>query len=164
MKNKVTASITSKGMKSDEMSFYRKIVSAYAPGQWIQLPRPFLHFLNRDEAIALSALFDKADRLIARERIPNGWFYYTMEDMEIDTGMDRNVQQRVINSLIKKRIIQKERRGIPAKRHFKLMVDKINDLVTEAVEHIDEQKRRMHKNERKALKQKLIEELEDDGD
>jgi hypothetical protein len=134
---------------------YRHAIAGFSKGQWMQVPRSFLHFLTRDEAIALAALFDKADRVMSKERIIDGWFFYTMEDMLIDTGMDRNVQQRAINGLVEKKLIRKTRRGIPAKRFLKFRIKNIKRQVRKAIDWVDEQKQERHKNKIKKTQDEI---------
>jgi hypothetical protein len=108
---------------------YRDKISAYAAGEWFMLPRAFLFAFTRDEAIALASLIDAADRFLSIERY-NGWFYYTREKMQLETVMDKNVQDRVIKSLMDKGYIRKKRMGIPPRRFFFIEIDRINDSIS----------------------------------
>lgn len=133
---------------------YRQKLKSYAPGRWFQFPREYLWAMTRDQAIALSALIDKADRCKSLLR-NNGWFYYTIDRMEWDTNMDRNVQLRVINSLIELGYVRRETRGMPPKRFLFINIDKVERDVIKVVQKRDLLTRKRSRTSRRTLIRKI---------
>ena len=50
----------------------------------------------------------------------DGWFYQTSETLEEFTSLSRYKQDKAIDELVEAGVLQKDVRGIPAKRYFKL--------------------------------------------
>lgn len=61
----------------------------------------------------------------------DGYFFYTIEDMEQDTTLSRKTQKRAVDNLGKIGLIKMDRRGANGVRHFQLVpvVDMLLDLV-----------------------------------
>lgn len=58
----------------------------------------------------------------------DGWFYYTQEDLEERTLLTRKNQDTNIEILEKEGLIEKRSLGLPAKRHFRLNLKKIQEF------------------------------------
>lgn len=137
-----------------DVNSYRQSLRSYSPGRWFKFPREFLWVLTRDQAIALSALIDKADRCVSLTR-NKGWFYYTVDMMEWDTNMDRNVQERVLRSLDDAGYIQRVRRGMPPRRYFFIEIAKLEAEMAGAVRQRDALRKKRSRTSRKTLINKL---------
>lgn len=61
----------------------------------------------------------------------DGWFYSTAENIKERTGWSAEKQDRIINELIQKGLIEKMLKGVPAKRHFKINTEEALNLVTD---------------------------------
>jgi hypothetical protein len=59
----------------------------------------------------------------------DGLFYMTVEKMENNTTLSKHLQSKAISNLINFGLIEMKLKEIPAKRHFKIMVEAITDLV-----------------------------------
>ena len=57
-----------------------------------------------------------------------GYFYCTIDKMENNTTLDREKQDKAIKNLINRNLIKKERKGLPAKRYFKINETNITKL------------------------------------
>ena len=51
----------------------------------------------------------------------DGYFYCTIDRMYLNTGLKKDAQNTAINTLVDKRLIKKEKRGLPPTRHFKVI-------------------------------------------
>lgn len=67
------------------------------------------------EAIVYSCLLSKS-----AEKDSKGYFCYTIKDLQIDTTLTKAQQDRVIQNLVNLGLILCERKGLPAKRYFKI--------------------------------------------
>lgn len=54
---------------------------------------------------------------------PDGWIYKSNVELTLETGLSRDQQARAIKLLLKRGIIKKELRGIPAVNNFLVMED-----------------------------------------
>ena len=59
----------------------------------------------------------------------NGWFFQTVNDIESNCGISGSIQRRALTLLEQKGIIGTRLIGSPPKRHFKLYLDKIEQLI-----------------------------------
>ena len=53
----------------------------------------------------------------------DGYFFNTVDDLKLGTGLGKTAQTNAINDLIDKGLIKKDLRGIPPKRYFKIIPD-----------------------------------------
>lgn len=74
------------------------------------------------ECALLLSVFDEAEAMMGDNE---GWFCQTAETIEELTGLSRFKQDKIIAKLEQQGIVQKEVRGVPARRHFKLV--RVND-------------------------------------
>jgi len=56
------------------------------------------------------------------------WFCYTQEDMEVQLVLARKTQDRCINILLKEKLIEIAKTGIPGKRYFRINFDNFYEL------------------------------------
>lgn len=101
------------------------------PSNTIGVNRFLAHAVGAAEAIVYSALLAKSAYYEEREMISDGWFFSTVSDLEESTAMSEKQQRKAINNLIKAGLICSERRGMPAKRFFKISGDleKLKDII-----------------------------------
>lgn len=57
----------------------------------------------------------------------DGWIYKTQNDIFNETGLTRYEQEAARKSLVSRGFIDEKRRGIPAKMHYKINIDAINE-------------------------------------
>ena len=59
----------------------------------------------------------------------DGWIFKTISEMWQETGLTRTQQATAIRKCIDMQILEVKLKGIPAKRHFRLDLDKLLDLL-----------------------------------
>lgn len=92
------------------------------------------HKIGVTENIILSELISKHKFYEKNGKLDEeGYFYYTIEKLKKDTALTRRIQVKAIKNLVKMGLIDKERKGIPAKRFFKINRDKILALFTNKI-------------------------------
>lgn len=64
----------------------------------------------------------------------NGWIYKTSDDLYFETGLKRSGQETAIKVLKRYGFLEVKLAGIPAKRHFKIDMDKLDSLLTSMLE------------------------------
>ena len=93
------------------------------PANTIGANRFIAHAVGASEAMIYSALLAKSAYYEEHGMISDGWFFSTVADLEESTTFSEKQQRRAINNLIKSGLIHSERRGMPAKRFFKINGD-----------------------------------------
>tara|TARA_R100001594_G_scaffold150360_2_gene211225 strand:+ start:3129 stop:3752 length:624 start_codon:yes stop_codon:yes gene_type:complete len=72
------------------------------------------------ETILLADLISKEEYFIETSQINKGWFFNTENNIEQDTTLTRYQQRKCLKTLVKHKIIEVKRKGIPAKLYFKI--------------------------------------------
>lgn len=101
------------------------------PANTIGGNRFLAHAIGAAEAVIYSALLAKSAYYEERGMIADGWFFSTVADLEESTTFSEKQQRRAIDKLIKAGLIRSERRGMPAKRFFKISenLDKLKEII-----------------------------------
>lgn len=101
------------------------------PANTIGGNRYLAHAIGAAEAVIYSALLAKSAYYEERGMISDGWFFSTVADLEESTTFSEKQQRRAIDKLIKAGLIRSERRGMPAKRFFKISenLDKLKEII-----------------------------------
>lgn len=83
----------------------------------------------------------------------DGYFYNTVDDLCLGTGLGEKAQRNAINNLVKLGLIETALKGVPARRHFKINenTDTILALIEEGKKQIDE----LEKKQKERMKQKI---------
>ena len=100
-------------------------------GYWV-LNKKIVKQLGVETAFLLSSFADAEDMLSDKD----GWFYQTTETVENITTLSRYKQDRCIKQLEDIGILQKQTRGLPPKRYFKIDYDSVTNLLV-SNSHID---------------------------
>lgn len=61
------------------------------------------------------------------------WTYKTIKEMEKETGLSRAEQATAIRICKRYEILEVKRKGIPAKRHFRININKIVELMRKSI-------------------------------
>lgn len=111
------------------------------PANTIGANRYLAHAVGTAEAIVYSALLGKYAYYSEREMTTDGWFFSTVSDLEESTTLSEKQQRKAVDKLVKVGLICTERRGMPAKRFFKISdnLEKLRQIIAEG-EKIIEQK------------------------
>lgn len=94
------------------------------------------HFkkLGANPAAVLSELLSEIIQLYKEGRLDeDGGFCYTIEDMEAETGLTREQQDRALGKLKKYNIVETFVRGLPSKRHFIINIDALKSIEEEKI-------------------------------
>ena len=62
---------------------------------------------------------------MSQGKLENGWFFSTIENVEYNTTLTAYQQREAIKNLVKMGLIECEKRGLPARRWFKINVEKL---------------------------------------
>ncbi|GEM_PF-1146433 len=90
------------------------------------------------EGAVLLSCFVEAEEMFADEE---GWFFQTIETIIEQTGITRHSQDKYIKKFEELGVLQKEVRGLPAKRFFRLNYSKIDEMLTEQIQKEKKEKR-----------------------
>lgn len=101
-----------------------KILERLNPTNTGSFNRLIAHALGLDAAVIYSALISKREYYASRNMLDSeGWFYSTVEDMQESTSMAICKQRKAIKTLTDKGLVEVSKRGMPARRHFRLRDD-----------------------------------------
>ena len=101
-----------------------KILERLNPTNTGSYNRLIAHALGLDAAVVYSALISKREYYASRDMLDSeGWFYSTVEDMQESTSMAICKQRSAIKLLKDKGLVEVSKRGMPARRHFRLRDD-----------------------------------------
>ena len=103
----------------------------------IVINKKLSHKIGVLENIMLSELISQYKYFQNQDKLTeDGYFYCTIKKMEKQTAIKRRNQSKALNNLIKNGLIDKQNKGIPAKRHFKIypgeiikLLDDINEII-----------------------------------
>jgi hypothetical protein len=59
-----------------------------------------------------------------------GWIYKTIHEFQFETGLSRTQQDTAIGKLVEQGVLIVDLKGWPAKRHFKLMIKELHELIS----------------------------------
>lgn len=59
----------------------------------------------------------------------DGWIYKTAADIEAETGLTRSNQETAIRILLKHKVIDYKLAQVPAKRHFKVDMERLHNIL-----------------------------------
>lgn len=92
---------------------------------WLPFSKPIAKALgSADASIFLSEICN----LITYHEPPDGWVFATYESIEAETTLSRRSQERAVEALIDVGLIETRKRGMPARRYFRLAPDFNNKL------------------------------------
>ncbi|MFW6009281.1 MAG: hypothetical protein ACOCP8_08475 [archaeon] len=100
----------------------------------IPVNKGLLYKFGANAAIMYSELLYEAIYYYGNNRTTKeGYFYSTISNIEKTIYLSRKEQDRAINKLIEGGLIEKKLKGIPPKRHFKILtnIDEIKNILFE---------------------------------
>jgi hypothetical protein len=103
------------------------------PNNTLTVNRPLAHAIGLSEAIAYAALIAKCSYYERNGMLDNGWFYSTVADLEESTTLSEYQQKRCIARLSEIGLIECKKRGMPAKRSFRIIdnVELLDRIISE---------------------------------
>lgn len=117
-----------------EETFSRRELAArlYRADRFILLSLDLLEFLDLQSAVMLSMLIRMSEKTKSEKR-KSGWFWYRLNTTERELKFGKNTQSRILQKLLRKKIIKIERRGMPAKRWFWIDFERIETLYQRSI-------------------------------
>jgi len=116
-----------------------------------------------EAALLISDLISKREYFIQNKDITlEDWFFNTQENIEVDTGLTPHQQRKAFEILKSHGFIETQRKGIPAKQHFKIFDVQLLKFLTTGCENFLHlyNKNKDNKNKEEEEKQKGFEVLE----
>jgi len=72
-----------------------------------------------------------------RTNDPDGWFYKTRDEWKRETALTRTEQETARKELRKRKILEEERRGIPAKLYYRVDYDVLSEVIEAFLDRLD---------------------------
>jgi len=116
---------------------------------YITLNKKLAHAIGLNEVIIYSELVSRYLYFKERDKLENGYFFNTIEDLEEATTLSRHQQPKVIKNLCNLNLIDCQLKGIPAKRYFKINedIEVLNKIIPQFTENRQTSKRKTSKQE-----------------
>ena len=114
-----------------------------------------------EAALLISDLISKREYFIQNKDITlEDWFFNTQENIEVDTRLTSHQQRKAFEILKSHGFIETQRRGIPAKQHFKIFDVQLLKFLTTGSENFEYLYNKNKDNKNKEEKQKGFDVLE----
>lgn len=143
------------------MSYSQIALDALSQTSYLIINKSLLRAFKGDanETVMLTELvtlyngFQNTDQV----KSSNGWFFRSVEDVEKDICFNDYKQRTALKSLIERGLVELRRAGNPAKRYFKLNLEKIGELLTTPIVtvSVDSTKKEKQKDFYKSLNDSL---------
>lgn len=102
-----------------------------ASGNYIAVNRTLIKAFGLEGAVLIGELASEAKYWNDRDKLEDGWFFSTIENVEEATGLSGYQQRKALSELTSAGVIETAQKGIPKKRyiriHFMELVNLVND-------------------------------------
>jgi len=95
---------------------------------YITVSKELARNIGLNETVILAELISQYKYHKGRGELKKGWFYCTIDKLEKNTTLNRYYQTKAIDNLKNLNLIKMERKGLPAKRYFKILENEIKRL------------------------------------
>lgn len=99
---------------------YQEIIKSNA--YWT-LNKTIVKAIGVEAALFLSELVDYRSFLESKDKIKNGWFYHTQEDVKNQTGLTFFSQKKSVKLLINSGILETITKGLPKRQWYRLVIN-----------------------------------------
>ena len=106
-----------------------KALRLLANGNFITVNKCVAKSIGLNEAVILGALCSECVYCEGLNRIEDGFFPFSIEQLQEETTLGRKLQDKAIANLIASGIIEQKNCGVPNKRHFRIDEEKVEDLL-----------------------------------
>lgn len=107
-------------------------VKAYlAQDAYLVVNKAFVQTLGLTETVLLSLLLDRHTYFSQTNQTDNGWFYCTNEYLQTTLHLGRKFVDGALKVLETAHLIETQRKGLPAKKYFRITFDNIKNLMAE---------------------------------
>ncbi len=106
----------------------------------ISVSLPLIHAIGNNEALLFQTLISKYNYYSEKGMLDdNGYFYATALDIELSTGLSQRQQTSVVKNLEELGLINTVRKGMPAKKYFKLTENMtiLAELITKGIDKLN---------------------------
>lgn len=109
------------------------IIKLIAGNNYVVLNRDLIRILGVNAALLLAELSSEYSYFEKEKMLqPDGSFFSTQENIEQHTTLTRSQQKPALDILISKGILQYVRKGMPAKRYFKIDESRILEVLADS--------------------------------
>lgn len=112
------------------------ILNALVSENYFIINRNLVKNLGLDSAVMIGELASEYDYFQKHNELVDGWFYSTIENVEERTTLSKYNQNKIINDLKEKGIVETKLKGVPAKRYIKINEDKLEIFLQQDREKI----------------------------
>lgn len=106
-------------------------VKAYLAQDAFIVNKFLVQTLGLTETVLLSLLLDRHTYFSQTNQTDNGWFYCTGESLQKTLNLGRRPLDAALKNLEAAQLIETKRKGLPAKKYFRLSFDNIKNLMAE---------------------------------
>ncbi len=107
-------------------------VKAYlAQDSYLVVNKTFVQKIGLIETTLLSLLLDRHTYFSQQNQTDNGWFYCTNEYLQTTLNLGRKFVDGALKVLENAHLIETQRKGLPAKKYFRLSFDNIKNQMAE---------------------------------
>lgn len=110
------------------------ILNIIASRNYITLNKDILKEIGLEETVILGELASEYDYWYKQGKLEDGYFFSTIENIEMNTTLSEHKQRKAINNLKDLGIIEVVNKGLPKRRYIKLNEEKILYLLNEIME------------------------------
>jgi hypothetical protein len=110
------------------------ILNIIASRNYITLNKDILKEIGLEETVILGELASEYDYWYKQGKLEDGYFFSTIENIEMNTTLSEHKQRKAINNLKNLGIIEVVNKGLPKRRYIKLNEEKILYLLSEIME------------------------------
>lgn len=96
---------------------------------YIAVNKKVIRLVGLEEAIILGELCSEYTYWRNENKLEDGMFYCTVENMEENTGLSIHKQRKAINNLESMGVISIVKKGLPAKRYIKINTSRLIELL-----------------------------------
>lgn len=102
-----------------------------AAGNYIAVNRTLIKVFGLDSAVLIGELASEAKYWNDRDKLDDGWFFSTIENVEDATGLSGYQQRKALTELTKAGIVETAQRGIPKRRYIRIRFMELVNLVND---------------------------------
>ena len=104
------------------------ILQLISTNNFITLNKDLIKLLGLEEAILIGELASESNYWENQNKLENGYFYSTVENIENNTTLSDHKQRKALKNLKDKRLIEIKVKGMPAKRYIKINEEQVLKL------------------------------------
>ncbi len=106
------------------------IVSYLASDNYIIVNKTLIKTFGLNEAVMLGELCTEYRHWLKEDKLEDGMFYSTIDNIENNTGLTAHEQRQAIKSLENAGVLTTELKGVPAKKYFRIDTDSVVKILT----------------------------------